>query len=595
MCHAELYWADPAERAGRTLREAVAHLNRALTAGEHALPSVEWADTLDVLARCQREVSQRHDDAQAPSTAERTARAALRELARCVMTAEGTDQALEVAARANEIVIRAIGWCLADGRHRAAVDIAEAGRGLVLASVVLSGRVEEILRGAGRHDAADAWRGGSETGRAAALNALGETTVGDSLLSTPIGEEISVTMAGTRFDAVVYLVPPVTPDSAGPGPASSGTEPGGHAILVQPVLGQVEVVPLPGLASADGQTPLGAYLAALDGALTGHVTRAGNVDGFRGGPKGRAWADALEKVGRWTYPRIVRPLLEHVRGWSLDHLPHLALIPLGELAAIPYAAAWTGDPARPGARRYAVDDLVLSYAASARLLAEVARRPRRPLSERVVLVSDPAGEFPMTRGATRLLAGRQYQGAEVYGLKSERNGPATTGALLGALPGRDRPGASLLQLSTHGTTMPAPRLRTRDGWLPLARILDQARDRAPDVPGGLVVTNACLTDSTRTHYDESLTLATAFLAAGATAVVGTRWPVDDDTAAALSLRLHYHLQTGYQPAEALRRAQLDMLRPTAGMRATLGRHLGALTDTRLSHPATWAGHVHHGI
>ena len=92
-----------------------------------------------------------------------------------------------------------------------------------------------------------------------------------------------------------------------------------------------------------------------------------------------------------------------------------------------------------------------------------------------------------------------------------------------------------------------------------------------------MVTNACLTDSTRTHYDESITLATAFLAAGATAVIGTRWPVDDDTAAALSLRLHYHLQVGCQPAEALRRAQLDLLRPTPGMRATLGPHLGALS------------------
>ena len=105
------------------------------------------------------------------------------------------------------------------------------------------------------------------------------------------------------------------------------------------------------------------------------------------------------------------------------------------------------------------------------------------------------------------------------------------------------------------------------------RILEQARDRPPDAPGGLVITNACLTDSARTDYDESLTLATAFLAAGATAVIGTRWPVDDDTAAALSLRLHYHLQLGKPPAEALRRAQLDLLRPEPDVRKSLGPHL----------------------
>ena len=601
LCHAELYWADPAAGTDHTLREAIVHLNRALAGREHELPTVEWADTLDVLARCQREAAQRDDGgAQPPVTAERTVRAALRELARFVMVAEDTGQALEVAARANEMVVQAIGWALADGRPRAAVDLAEAGRGLILASVTLSGRVEQFLRSAGRPDAADAWRAGGRTGRATALGALWETTAGTSLLSTPTSDEVSLALAGTRFDAVVYLVPPAGPDSAAAAPADRDPtgpagELSGHALVVRPVLGEVEVIPLPGLAGAGHKTPLDAYLTALNVALDGYDPAAGNPDGFRAGPLGRAWADALDNLGRWAYPHIMAPLVDHVRGWSLDHLPHLALIPLGDLAAIPYAAAWTDEGSPGGERRYALDDVVLSYAASARLLAEVARRPQQPLSERVVLVCEPGGEFPMSRRATRLLTSRQYPGAEVYGLKSDRNGPATAVAVLGALPARDRPGASLLQLSLHGTTDPNPQLQASDGWLPLARILDQARDRAPDAPGGLVITNACLTDSTSTHYDESLTLATAFLAAGATAVIGTRWPVDDDTVTALSLRLHLHLQMGYQPAEALRRAQLDLLRPTPSMRATLGPHLGAVADARLSHPVTWAGHVHHGI
>lgn len=110
-----------------------------------------------------------------------------------------------------------------------------------------------------------------------------------------------------------------------------------------------------------------------------------------------------------------------------------------------------------------------------------------------------------------------------------------------------------------------------------------------------MITNACLTDTTRTHYDESLTLATAFLAGGATSVIGTRWPVDDDTTAVLSFQLHYYLQLGRPPAEALRQAQLDLLRPTPGMRETLPPALAAVTDERLSHAASWAGHVHHGV
>jgi CHAT domain len=591
FCQAELYWAGAAQDGAQTLRDAVVHLNSALLAGEHAFPTAAWADTLDVLAQCLREASRLYDDAPPSGMAERVLRAALRELADCVMIAESTDQAVTLAARANEIVAQAIGWCLIDSRPRAAIDIAETGRGLVLASVVASGRAEEILRGVDRPDAADAWRAGSEDGRAAALAALRETAAGHALLSTPIGEQISLDMTGTRFDAVVYLVPPAELGGAADA-ANTGLV--GHAILMRPVLGQVEVVPLPGLADATGQAPLTKYLAALDRALAEHDPTTTGAGGFRGQPGGQAWADSLDEVGRWAYARILGPLLEHVRGWSLDRLPHLALIPIGELGAIPYAAAWTDGPPGNG-RRYAIDEVVLSYAASARLLGEVARRPRQSLSERVVLLSDPTGEFPMIRRATRLVASRQYPGAEVYGRMPQRHGQATSAALLGALPTRDRPGASLLQLSTHGTITPVPALEVSDGWLPLASILEQARDRAPDAPGGLVITNACLTDITRTHYDESLTLATAFLAVGATAVIGTRWPVDDDTAAIMCLRMHYYLQVGCDPAQALRRAQLDLLRPSPGMRNTLDPHLAATDDGRLSHPASWAGHVHHGI
>ena len=580
ICHAELHWAGPADATGQALREAVVHLNGSLMAGEHALPAVEWAETLDVLARCLREASRGHE-APAPLTPERVARAALRELADCVMIADAA-QAVETAARANEITARAIGWCLEDDRARAAVDVAETGRALVLASAALSGRAEEILRGAGRADDSDAWRSASETGRATALAALRETTAGRVLLSTPIGEEISITMVGTQLDAVVYLVPP-----AEPGPDR------GHAILVRPVLGQVEVVELPGLTGPRRPSPLGGYLAALDRALAVAPPAFGG-DGFRGGPEGQAWASALDELGRWAYDRIVGPILEHVRGWSLGHLPRLALIPVGELAAIPYAAAWTAGPAA-GERRYAIDEAVLSYAASARLLGEVARRPRRPLAERVVLVSSPTGELHMMRRATRLLARRQYPGATVYGTRSAPDGPATCDVLLAALPARQHQGASLLQITTHGTLAPVPAVQAADGWLALARILDQARERAPDAPGGLVITNACLTDTARANYDESLTLATAFQAAGATGVIGTRWPVDDDTATVLVLRLHYHLQTGCHPAEALRRAQRDLIRPTPAMRATLEPALADLSDARLGHPASWAGHVHHGI
>jgi hypothetical protein len=587
-CAAELYWSWPDRRTMDVLREAIVHLNRAVTVGARQLPSPERADLLDLLACCRHEVALRHEveaeRVQARIEADRAARAAIRELARCVLLAEHTGQALSLAARANESVARNIEWCLADGNDRAAVEIAEVGRGLVLMSVVLAGHVEEVLRGAGEHDVADAWRQGTKEGRLAALDALWRLDASTRLLASPTVDQLSVMLTATGIDALVYLSWPAGADSDSPG----------HAVLVRSLTSQVEVLALPGLAGSEGE-PLAAYLAALDGALTSFDADAMNEEGFRGGPGGLAWADALIELGSWTHDNILGPLIEHVRGWDLDHRPHLALIPLGELAVIPYAAAWTQDQQVPGSRRYAIEDVTLTYAASARLLAEVSRRPRQPLSDRVVLVSDPTGEFPMSRVAARLLAKHQYPRAEVYGLKNAPCGPATAEVVLAALPGADRPGASLLHLVTHGEAEPVPRLQAYgDDWLRLGRILEQARDRSPEAPGGLVITNACLTDSTRANYDESMTLATAFLAAGACSVIGTRWPVDDDTTAALSLRLHYHLQMGRSPAEALRRAQLDLLRPSAGIRKSLGPHLEAIDETRLSHPASWAGYVHHG-
>ena len=162
-----------------------------------------------------------------------------------MLLAPDTESALTVAARANDIVARCIGWSLADGNQRAALELAEAGRGLVLASVVTAGQVEEVLRGAGEHDLADGWRHGGEPGRIAALDAFWKPELNANLLTPPTPDMISIMLAGTRADALVYLVPPEERDGEQPPP--------GHAILLRPVTGVIEVVELPGLATLTGR------------------------------------------------------------------------------------------------------------------------------------------------------------------------------------------------------------------------------------------------------------------------------------------------------------------------------------------------------
>ena len=451
------------------LREAIVHLNRAATAGTRQLPTAERADLLDVLACCRREVARQHEiEAErvlARTEADRAVRAAIRELAGCALLCEETAQALKVATRANDLVARSIGWCLSDGNARAAVEIAEAGRGLVLAGVILTGHLEEVLRGAGEDNLADAWRQGSREGRIAALDAMWKPDVSARWLAPPTVDQITFALATTGIDAVVYLVPPAADADRSSGAAAPAGSPG-HAVLVRPLLSEVEVLALPGLGGI-GREPLDSYLATFDGALRSFDAGATNNEGFRGGPGGSAWAGALVELGAWTHQRIMGPLIEHIRGWSLDHRPHLALIPLGELAAIPYAAAWIQDPRSTGSRRYAIDDVALTYAASARLLGEVSRRGRQPLAERVVLVSDPTGQFTMSQGRGPA-TGRapNIRTPRSTASSSAPHGPATTDALLGALPRADRPGASLLHLvDARDGRSGTPGLRpSTDGW-----------------------------------------------------------------------------------------------------------------------------------
>jgi CHAT domain-containing protein len=90
----------------------------------------------------------------------------------------------------------------------------------------------------------------------------------------------------------------------------------------------------------------------------------------------------------------------------------------------------------------------------------------------------------------------------------------------------------------------------------------------------LVVLAAC-----GTLRDESIQasgmpgLARSFLVAGARAVAGTLWEIDDDVATPFFLIFHQHLRTGESPARAVRAAQGAMIHAS---------------DPRLRHPASWA-------
>ena len=90
----------------------------------------------------------------------------------------------------------------------------------------------------------------------------------------------------------------------------------------------------------------------------------------------------------------------------------------------------------------------------------------------------------------------------------------------------------------------------------------------------LAVLSACQTGSGRYYAGEgTLSLARAFLVSGVPVVVSSLWPVDSQATAELMINFHKIRKQGLSTAEALRRAQLQML---------------GSSQSRFRHPYYWS-------
>jgi CHAT domain len=92
-----------------------------------------------------------------------------------------------------------------------------------------------------------------------------------------------------------------------------------------------------------------------------------------------------------------------------------------------------------------------------------------------------------------------------------------------------------------------------DGWLQPDEIA------ALDLRGRVIVLSACdSADGSLVSGEGPLSLARAFFSAGATAVIATRWPLEDDDAAFVMERWYDALRTGQSAAAALRHARREV-------------------------------------
>jgi CHAT domain-containing protein len=127
-------------------------------------------------------------------------------------------------------------------------------------------------------------------------------------------------------------------------------------------------------------------------------------------------------------------------------------------------------------------------------------------------------------------------------------------------------------------------------------ILRQASGRPPASAGGLVSLAACSSDLALGEYDEALTPATAFLAAGAVTVVGARWHVPDEATSLLMFMFHYFMcHRACPPRDALRAAQLWLLDPARVLPPEMPVELAERAmRPEVADITAWAGIVHQG-
>ncbi|MFJ5641695.1 CHAT domain-containing protein [Streptomyces sp. NPDC093223] len=517
----------------------------------------------------------------------RTGIAGLREAATVVLLQAAAEPALQVARSAADRALHIARWCLADGDLAAAVEALELGRGQVLHASTTTADVPALLREAGRADLAQEWEGGGSRGapapidlaalldgpgsllgslgegaeiplpddlRRRTLTALARSRAGTALMTPPTVDEIAAALRTAGAHALVYLLPP-------------GGDNAGTAVLVTRE-SRVDTVEF-GLLRRDGLDVQSAYRAAhrsrqeaLDTSTDPDVHRAAHA----------RWRAALTELCDWAGPVVMAPLLRSPLVRAAGSEPHLVLVPFGDLGGIPWHAALLSSGLRDGGRPVrALERLTLSYAASARQLHEVLGRPRLPFDARPVIVGNPDGTLPGATTEARQIHAAFYPSGRLLGKVRRAAGPGTPAEVLAALPAAAGTGASVLHLACHARPSGTSPLDAclllaappdgGPGRLPVREILRQARGRPPGAPGGLVVLDACVSDHTTGDFDESLTLSTAFLAAGATGVVGSRWEVPDGLTGLMMYVFHDRLRTGATPVQALRQAQLWLLDP----------------------------------
>jgi len=247
-----------------------------------------------------------------------------------------------------------------------------------------------------------------------------------------------------------------------------------------------------------------------------------------------------------VYEALIAPLRGKIRKGRLMIVPH------GELHYVPFAALY--DKKR---KKYLVEDYPITYVPSASTIPFLSAKDS-PAGGGALVLGDPvAPDQPRLPGAARearKVAEKLHTTAKL-GQEAQED-------LLYRLNGK----IDLLHIAAHGTYDAASPLFSaihlaegngRNGQLNVDEIQSEL-----DLSGvNLVFLSACRSGvGKRSGGDEIIGLTRSILYAGSPGVIATLWNISDEATPPLIEKFYDHLLAGASAADALRAAQVDMLR-----------------------------------
>ncbi|MEV7891235.1 caspase, EACC1-associated type [Streptomyces sp. NPDC002817] len=498
--------------------------------------------------------------------------------------------------------------CLMDHDPEGAATALDAGRGLILYATTETRGLEARLTAAGDATLAREWAEAQRSHlpddvpgelRRRVIGALAgvELTADGSpaaspgqgttrLLDPPQTRETSAALRALGMDALVYLVP--------------GDERNGAAVVI-PADAPPSWCLLPKL-NDTGFAAFGSFL--FDAAQGMEGADAHTCDSALLGARNRA-PQVLDEICEWAWEAAIGPLVERHLDLPADRPARLVLVPVRELARVPWHAARTRSA--DGTWRYAMERVVFSYAPSARLLCESAWHDPVPLTTKGLVVGDPdtagrARDLPAARLEALAIKDCFYPDARYVGRlpdgEPSQEGAGTCDEVLRWLADPD--GGTMMHLACHGIVEQITSARDSsylllDGGEHLAaERLVLTLGAGPDRGIALAVLAACSSGRSGRGYDEAFSLSTTLLVGRVRSVVSSAWSVPDEATSVLMFMFHHFLkEEALAPADALRTAQLCMVRrrePPGAMPHNLRRYLHRHGEGITS----WAAFMHTG-